>query len=274
MKPKVFLSFLFTVLSFLISNANVSQEEMVNIAGQQRMLSQKLAKLYLMRAYGANLPELKQEFNEGKLVFEKNLKLLSNNATTMYSDLVSNAINNEVMSWRNFKFLLDAPVREENVFTILELSNKLLIDSNEVADIIEKESIAHPSLKVENPEVFHTINLSSKQHMLSQRLCVYFIAKKFLLKNNTRSPRIQMYLTDTFKELNYSLVDLLNKEINSMEIEEVIENTMLAFDELKNYKKEVLLGNASMNTVYAATNELTQLYDDLTLKYTDLAMLN
>ncbi len=266
---------LFTLFSLLILGASsifakITPGQMINIAGKQRMLSQKLAKVYLMKAYGANLPELDKELNIGKIIFERNMKTLSMNAPKMFSEDVRLAINQEIKTWYNFKVYLDKKVDDVYVSKILDLSNELLMDSDAVVEAIEKESSTSTSFQV-SEEVLKTINVSGKQRMLSQRLCVYFIAKKLYLKRGALNENVEIYLNGVFTELDDTLVALLSSEINSNEIDEAIGSTLLAFEKIRAQKDNFLTGNASMNLVYNTTNELTNLYDGLTAKYSELA---
>ena len=62
------ISMLFSAFSVY---SNVTANQMVNIAGKQRMLSQKMAKVYLMNAYGANLNSLRNELNISKIILKE-----------------------------------------------------------------------------------------------------------------------------------------------------------------------------------------------------------
>lgn len=263
---RIYTVLILLFLGTMTAIAAVTPGQMINIAGKQRMLSQKLAKAYLMKAYGANLPELNKELEIGTLVFERNLKTLSINSKEMYSEEVRKAINKEIVSWNNFRLYLEKPVDDAYVSKILSLSDNLLKDSDGVVKLMEKEST---SFSIPN-DLLTTINTSGKQRMLSQRLCVLFIAKKLLLKRNTYNEQIEEYLSNVFHELDETLVTLLNKEINNTEIDEAIGNTLLAFEKIRSQKNSFLTGSASMNLVYNTTNELTNLYDGITAKYSAL----
>ncbi|WP_010523197.1 type IV pili methyl-accepting chemotaxis transducer N-terminal domain-containing protein [Aquimarina agarivorans] len=266
-KNYLFIALLF--VSTLMVSANITPNQMINIAGKQRMLSQKLAKVYLMKAYGANLPELNKELKIGKIIFENNIKTLSINAQKMFSDQVRSKINKEIVTWENFKIYLEKPVNEVFITKILELSNKLLTDTDEVVKSLQNESFMLSDFKISD-EVLQTIDLSGKQRMLSQRLCVYFIAKKLFLKRKEYNETVENYLKSIFNELDETLVTLLSKEINNNKIDEAIGSTLIAFEKIREQRHQFLTGTASMNMVYDTTNELTNLYDGLTSIYAEL----
>ncbi len=273
MKTKLFILVnLFTLINIAfaknLNTENVTANQMVNIAGKQRMLSQKMAKVYLFKAYGANLATLNSELNISKIIFERNLETLTINSDKLFSSVVRKSINKEKTTWNTFKSILNKPVSESNVLKILELSSQLLKDSHAVVVKIKKENI--DASFATNPDLLEIIDKSGKQRMLSQRLCLYFIAKKFALKNKNKNFRNDVALYSTFNELDESLGSLLNSELNNMNVEEAVGQTMFTFENLRAQKSEFLDGTASLNLVYNTTNKLTKDFDNLTSKYAAL----
>jgi len=53
-----------------------SREEIINIAGRQRMLSQKMASLYMLKVWGVNDQEFKKKMNETMALFKSSLERL------------------------------------------------------------------------------------------------------------------------------------------------------------------------------------------------------
>ncbi len=265
------LLFLIPSLVLLYSTAfsNVSQNQLVNIAGKQRMLSQKIAKVYLLNAYGASMSSLKSELSISKILFERNLETLTNNANILFSKDVKKAVIKERNKWIAFKAVIEQPLSESQAQRVLVMSDELLKICHDLVLKIKSESTSNSDLKT-NIDLLNIIDKSGKQRMLSQRLCLYFTAKKIDLKNGNKNYKTQNILYNIYKELDESLVDLLNSEVNSIEVEEAIGNTMLTFESIRGQKKDFLEGNASLNVVYSTTNKLTKDYDKLTSKYSQL----
>jgi len=266
------LSFL-TILTSFANNYEtdiINANQMINIAGKQRMLSQKLAKIYLMKAYGANLPTMNTELQMSKIFFERNLETLMLNSDKLFSPNVRRALSKEKATWNVFKSILNNKINENQVSKVLEVSNQLLKDSHAVVQTIKGENI--DATFGTNPELLDTIDKSGKQRMLSQRLCLYFVAKKFALKNKEKSFRNDTALHSTYNELDDALVNLLNSEVNTMTVEEAIGHTMITFENLRSQKSSFLDGNASLNVVYNTTNKLTKDFDNVTSKYSDLKL--
>lgn len=273
MKKSILLVFSF-FLAILTSSANnyntdvVNANQMVNIAGKQRMLSQKLAKIYLMKAYGTNLPTMNTEFQMSKIFFERNLETLSLNCDKLFSTNVRRALSKEKATWNVFKNILNNNVTDDKVARVLEVSNQLLKDSHAVVQAIKTENM--DASFATNPELLDIIDKSGKQRMLSQRLCLFFVAKKFALKQKQKSLRNEAALHSTYNELDDALMSLLNAEANTMTVEEAIGHTMITFENLRTNKNSFLDGTASLNLVYNTTNKLTKDFDNVTAKYSDL----
>ena len=272
-KIKILFALTAVTISSIFTNQvlaqNVTPNQMVNIAGKQRMLSQKIAKIYLMNAYGANLNSLKSELNISKIIFERNLETLNKNSSKLFSANVGKAVSKERETWSSLKYILSRPITENNVSKVLDISNQLLKNSHAVVVAIKNESFDTNDFST-NTQLLNIIDISGKQRMLSQRLCLYFVAKKFALKNKTKSLRNDTALYAVYNELDEELINLLNSEANTLEVEEAIGNTMLTFENLRANKDNFLDGTASLNVVYNTTNRLTKDFDKLTSKYSEL----
>jgi len=267
---KKFILFFSLILFFSeIAFAGVTPNQMITIAGKQRMLSQEIAKNYLLQAYGANLVELKSDLEVSKIIFERNLETLEENSKDMYTENVHKKILKEKISWNKFKEFLDKPVNEKSIERVLNLSDILLKTSDEVIDAIKNESIDDVKFNA-STKLLSTIDNAGKQCMLSQRLCLYFIAKKFDLKYGIRNLRNDTALYAIYNNLDEVLVDLLNSELNTRDIEKAIGQALLTFENLRSQKDAFINGTASMNIVFNTTNELTEDFERVTLKYAEL----
>lgn len=263
---KKFLLSIIALFAFtVISGQELNPNQMINIAGKQRMLSQKMAKAYLMRALGFDNGSVTKDLNISKIVFQRNIESLSSNATKVYNSSIKNAINIESREWETFKSLLDLPINKQNASKVLKQSSKLLTVSHEAVVKMEKLSASNAKYAT-TEEILGTINLSGKQRMLSQKACLYYLASRlFENKENYNT------LTSVFHNIDEALVTLLNKEINSPDIEEAIGNALLTFEALRAKRESFLNGKISPQLVFETTNTLTKEFDKVTHLYSEIS---
>lgn len=253
---------LFTATTTYGEDLNANQ--MINIAGKQRMLSQKIAKAYFMKALGFSNASVNKDLAISKIIFQRNIESLSSNAESVFNSKVKYTVGNEAKEWQNFKRLLDLPVNKENASKILSASNDLLTKAQAVVSSMENESLNIAKYKGAK-NLLSTINLSGKQRMLSQRACLYYLAAKLFNKKSNYE-----VLSALFHDIDESLITLLNKELNTPDIEEAIGNALLTFESLRSKRDKFLNGNVSPELVFNTTNTLTKQFDKVTHLYSDL----
>jgi hypothetical protein len=95
----------------------------INISGKQRMLSQKMAKAYLLMSQGIENEKLKKELNSSKFIFEKQLEILKNNASSSSTKLYLKEVSK---IWRDYKKIINESAGKTNALKILSLNTDLL----------------------------------------------------------------------------------------------------------------------------------------------------
>ena len=135
---------------------------------------------------------------------------------------------------------------------------------------VKKENINY----ISDPELMDIIDKSGTQRMYSQRLYLYFLAKKFDLKEEIDSLRNNVTLYSAYREVEDILPYLLNFELNTLEIQKLVGKAMITFERLRSQKLDFLDGKASLNIVNDSVNQLTLDFDELTLAYRELSINN
>lgn len=260
---------IFLFNSFLCYSS-ITTSQMVNIADKQRMLSQKLAKIYLLKAYGANLTDIKTEFDTSLIIFERNLETLEASVQTLDKPQIEDLFKQEKRTWRTFRKIIEKPIDETEVRKVLHLSNQLLYHCNNLLVAVKKENQNY----VSDPDLMNIIDKSGTQRMYAQRLCLYFLAKKFDLKEEIDSLRNNVTLYSAYREVEDILPHLLNFELNTLETQKLVGKAMITFENLRSQKLDFLDGKASLNIVNDSINQLTLDFDELTLAYTELNINN
>ena len=157
------LILLFTLLS-PTTWAGINSAEAMNLSGMQRMLSQRIAKSYLM--LGAEIrPDLaEQQLDQSIAKFESNYLALSDYAPTAQ---IRTALQEAGKTWQRYRELALSRPERETALSVLELSDQLLAQSERVVQLLERHSGGQSAVLV---------NRSGRQRMLSQRIAKLYLA--------------------------------------------------------------------------------------------------
>ncbi|GAA4278439.1 type IV pili methyl-accepting chemotaxis transducer N-terminal domain-containing protein [Aquimarina mytili] len=266
MKTKIIsIFFTFTLLcvtklhSQSQSYGSISYNKAVNISGKQRMLSQKMSKAYLLLAKGINNKEISKELNSSKFIFDKQLEILTQNAS---STAVKLSIKNVKKFWSKFKGLISTAPSFTNSLEVMELNTKLLSACHELVLSIETSSkYNNQFFKTENQDLISIINVSGKQRMLSQRLCLYYTASSMFPNKKAEYRRI---LNQVFEEFDSVIGDLLISSYNTTEIEEELGNVMSIWEKFQSNKKGFYSNGFTLEEVFYTSNNLTKSFNKIT----------
>ncbi|AUS05605.1 type IV pili methyl-accepting chemotaxis transducer N-terminal domain-containing protein [Pseudotamlana carrageenivorans] len=254
-----FLFFISLALGQSQTYGDIDYNKAINISGKQRMLSQKMAKAYLLKSQGITNDMINKELNASKFIFEKQLEILKKNSESSSTRLYLKQVNNV---WDDFKKLINQEANTVNALRIMSLNTELLKNCHQVVLSIERSSNYNNKFFENNDqELINTINVSGKQRMLSQRMCLYFAAINEFPKNKEEFKEV---LGKVFDEFSYVIGDLLISTFNTTEIEEEIGLIMALWEPYQSNKRQFLNGDFDLIDVYNVTNELTKRFNKVT----------
>ncbi len=205
------------VATLLLSAAlfGMSDKELataINLAGKQRMLTQKMSKESLLVFIGIDLDKNIQKLKKTSALFDKTLNGLLNgdsslNLVASKNKEIENKLKEVAKLWQPFKERIDSVASLKNLndetFNYIEENNiPLLKKMNEAVTLYTKlGNNGTNKLKMAND-----INLAGKQRMLTQK-----IAKDILLiQANINSAKAQQDLQNSVKLFDKTLKGLYN----------------------------------------------------------------
>jgi hypothetical protein len=169
------------VMSFCLSLAacggGVTKQEMgviMDLAGKQRMFTQKMTKEILLIAKGINVAENKKKLRQTAIRFNRTLIGLFDGDSELGLVKVENPhivqqLNKVADLWREFRNNVDAVLRGNTSIAVLKKTAQqnlpLLKEMNKAVNMYERRS--HSTLE---QWMAVTINLAGKQRMLTQKM--------------------------------------------------------------------------------------------------------
>ncbi len=261
-------------LNIFAQNKNfgkISYKKATNISGKQRMLSQRIAKVCLLKLAGATGSELNKEYNSSLQLFERNLSILETNARSS-SAKVKTLIRKENNQFLKFKNILTKRSLQ-NVNLVMQTSNELLKVCHSLVLAIEEDSKYNKEflneISTEQNKVA-IVNTSGKQRMLSQRLCLYYTACRLYRKEKLNYKGVCEQVETIYSEMNNSLNMLLISDLNTFTIEENIGKILSLFKNIEKNKRDFINNKLPLVDIMNTTNQITNTYNIITGQYTSL----
>jgi hypothetical protein len=149
--------------------AVINDAEAMNLSGMQRMLSQRIAKSYLMIGADVRSEQAIEQLDQSVARFESNFLALSEYAPDAP---ITAGLEQVGQTWQQYRELaLSRPSREQAV-RVLQLSDQLLAQSEALVKQIEAHTGSANA---------RLVNRSGRQRMLSQRIAKLYLALSWRL---------------------------------------------------------------------------------------------
>jgi len=237
----------------------------VNISGKQRMLTQKMGKIYLYLLDNPDDFKAQKDLKITKIIFEKQLGILEKNTQ---NPLTLARINDVKSTWKKYKEFLDSEPNRKDAVKIINTNTTILKYANNVVNAIIQESKGdnHSDdsyLIEEDSELKNIINKAGRQRMLSQRLALYYFANKPGLKTDGTTNK----LNGVFGELDEALDYLLISSFNNERIDESLGDVMTLWEDVKTNKDRFLKQGYKDTEIYKLSNDLTKTFNTITNLY-------
>ncbi len=219
------LIFIFAGLPFEQAHANLEIGTLLDEAGQQRMLSQRIVKAYLMLAADINPVEAQRQLDSSIGKFAQNLSKL---LTFAPNDKIRNELEKVEDLWRQFRISALSTASEKTATEFLQDGESLLRHSQSVVDEITEFS---------GVKAARIVALSGRQRMLCQRIAKYYIAYYYGL----RTGQITESFNKAVQEYETALQQLMKHKGNTSDIQAKLKkvNSQWIFSKvgIKNFPK-------------------------------------
>ncbi|MEW8506859.1 MAG: type IV pili methyl-accepting chemotaxis transducer N-terminal domain-containing protein [Candidatus Thiodiazotropha sp.] len=124
------------VVQSLVQEARTEKAHIVDISGRQRMLSQRMAKYYLLLSWGVEDPQFHREFKKAELEFSEALAELNNSSLNTVE--ISESLDSVNKQWRFFQLTKIMDKGQYLPSVVARTTEKLLIDMNHITGLYAK----------------------------------------------------------------------------------------------------------------------------------------
>jgi len=232
------------------TTTNITGSQLLNLAGKQRMLSQRIAKDYLY--IGKNISktkanrQLKESMNSFLLAHRK---LIS----SIQDEEIKNLLDFVGLSSKEFKDITSKKFNLDNAQLILDLSESMLEGSQYVVDSLQN------SLSIKKSTI---IDRSTKQRMLSQRIAKYYISYQSGIKDKNTV----LLMKRTVNQFSKNLEILIKNPSNTPQITKKLEKVEKLWKIVSKFYNNIEKGGLPI-IVFNTTDNITSKMDEVTKLY-------
>ncbi len=223
---------------------------LINIAGKQRMLSQRIAKAYIFYGKGIRPEKTRQqildsinEFNRGYETLKKYVSLQGVQDMLVFIDLARNELN----------LLVKEPYSKENASLILDYTETILEGSQDIVNRLEESS----ELKKEA-----IVSLAGRQRMLTQRIAKFYMAYQSGFKDDNTAEQLRA----SVKEFEQAQATLRGSKLNTPAIKKELSKVDRLWNVVAKFYKNVERGGlpvivlVTSDDIMASMNRVTNMY--------------
>ena len=237
-------------VSFAKDNTGANASKLMDIAGKQRMLSQRIAKDYMYVgkkiATSKADKQLKASLSEFLKIHNELTMLITDSEIKNLLDFVALS-SNELKETANKDFTLD------NAHLILDLTESMLEGNQYIVDSLKE---AH---KIKESNI---LEKAAKQRMLSQRIAKYYIAYQSGIKDENTVNSMK----DTVKQFSENLKILLKNKDNNLKIDKKLKEIDKLWKIVHKFYNNIEKGGLPL-IVFNTTDNITKKMDEVTKLY-------
>jgi nitrate/nitrite-specific signal transduction histidine kinase len=226
--------------------------ELINIAGKQRMLSQRIAKDYLYIGKKIAVDKATRQLKQSLEEFAKSQTYL---AQTIDDAEITNLIAFVNMSLKELKATAKKPFNLDNAQLVLDLSESMLEGSQYIVDSLKAKSKAAKQDST-------IVAISGKQRMLAQRIAKYYIAYQSGIKDKNTVDQMK----ETVRQFDENNKRLINNPNNSVDTSAHLKKIDMLWKIVYKFYLNIEKGGLPF-IVFTSTDDITHRMDLVTELY-------
>lgn len=244
-----------SILAMLIGSSQAASQskkinEVINIAGNQRMLSQRIAKDYLYKGKGIAKEKASRELKKSLEEFNRGIEILNKDIN---DEEIRNLIAFVQMSLNELQDIVKKPFNLNNAQLLLDLSESMLEGSQYIVDNLKKK------YKKKSNEV---IDRAGQQKMLAQRIAKYYIAYQLGIRDKNTVDQTK----EAVRQFNANNQYMLKYKDNTPAINEELHQVDKLWKIVHKFYLNIEKGGLPL-IVYNTTNDITKKMNDVLKMY-------
>lgn len=205
------------VCALLTTGALAGDDHAVNLAGQQRMLSQRIVKSWVQIGLNVQPAISKRQLDESIRRFEQNLRVLEPMVNTPEA---RGALGGLHAAWAPLRSSVAGVIRQSDAALVDARSEDVLMAAERLARILQDQATEPAS---------RWVNLAGRQRMLSQRLVKIYMLRQW----GVDSSRLREDLESVQNEFAGALANMQQRAGNSEMIREELDKLALQWEWLR-----------------------------------------
>ena len=227
--------------------------ELIDVAGKQRMLSQRIAKDYLYAGEKVAVSKAKKQM---KASMEEMVKIHKRLVDSINDPEIQNLLAFVQLSIEDFKSTANEPYSLDNAQLIIDLSESMLEGSQYVVDSLKDK------VKVKESAL---VGKAGKQRMLAQRIAKYYIAYQAGIKDKNTVDQMKAAV----KAFSQAHKALMANPKNTPEINRKLHDIDRLWKIVYKFYLNIEKGGLPL-IVFNTTDDITKKMNQITAMYVDL----
>ena len=188
-----------------------SLSQAINESGRLRMLSQRIAKAYILSQLDIQPDKAQQQFEQSSLLFKSNILQLKQFNSSINQPTINSYIENIEQIWRSYSGAFNQPFDGQALSNILMLSDATMLASEDL--VIQFQAVS-------NTNSAHLVSIAGRQRMLSERMVKAYI--QLGIEVDMQKAQIQLdSATQLFQTQLQQLIDYAPSDIISANLDSV-----------------------------------------------------